>query len=93
MPEKSVRVVIEGRVQGVFFRAWTVQEAEGKNLRGWVRNRLDGTVEAVFSGPEDQVDAMIQSCRQGPPAARIDNIIQSPAEPPDTDSFGYLPTV
>ena len=92
MAEKSVRVVIEGRVQGVFFRAWTVHEAEKKNLRGWVRNRLDGTVEAVFSGPEDQVDAMIQSCRRGPPAARIDNITQSPVEPPDTDGFGYLPT-
>ena len=93
MPEKSVRVVIEGRVQGVFFRAWTVQEAKEKNLRGWVRNRLDGAVEAVFSGAEADVDDMIEACRQGPPAARIDTITQSPAEPPDTDGFGYLPTV
>lgn len=85
-------MVIEGRVQGVFFRTWTVHEAEGRNLRGWVRNRLDGTVEALFSGTEADVNDMIEACRQGPPAARIDNVTQSPAEPPDTDSFGYLPT-
>ena len=92
MPEKSVRVVIEGRVQGVFFRAWAVQEAKEKNLRGWVRNRLDGTVEALFSGTEADVNDMIEACRRGPPAARIDNVTQSPVEPPDTDGFGYLPT-
>ena len=52
----SVRVVIEGRVQGVFFRSWTIQEATRRNLLGWIRNRLDGTVEAVFSGAETEVE-------------------------------------
>ncbi len=93
MPEKSVRVVIEGRVQAVWFRAWTTQEAKRRNLRGWVRNRPDGAVEALFSGAETDVDDMIEACRRGPPAARVVNITQHPAEAPEGDGFGYGPTV
>ena len=92
MPEKSVRVVIEGRVQGVWFRAWTTQEAEQRNLRGWVRNRPDGAVEALFSGAKADVDNMIEACRQGPPMARVVNITEHPAEAPEEDGFGHLPT-
>ena len=92
MPEKSVRVVIEGRVQGVWFRAWTTQEAEQRNLRGWVRNRPDGAVEALFSGAKADVDDMIEACRQGPPMARVVNITEHPAEAPEGDGFGHRPT-
>jgi acylphosphatase len=84
---KSVRVVISGRVQGVWFRAWTTEQAEKRGLAGWVRNRLDGSVEALFSGPAAAVDAMIEACRQGPPAARVDHIAQYPADPPAEPGF------
>jgi acylphosphatase len=74
---QSVRVRIYGRVQGVWFRGWTVREASSRGLSGWVRNRADGSVEAVFAGPEADVKDMIVSCRRGPPAARVDRIEQS----------------
>jgi len=69
--EKAIRVTVEGRVQGVFFRAWTVDQAKKRGLRGWVRNRHDGNVEAVFAGPDSQVMDMLSICRQGPPLARV----------------------
>jgi acylphosphatase len=59
-----VRVTIRGRVQGVGYRYWLEQQARG--LEGWVRNRRDGSVEALFAGPADAVSAMIASCRRGP---------------------------
>lgn len=74
---QSVRVRIYGRVQGVWFRGWTMREASGRGLNGWVRNRADGSVEAVFAGPEADVQDMIASCRRGPTAARVDRIEQS----------------
>ena len=92
MKKKSVRVVIEGRVQAVWFRAWTKQEAKLRNLRGWVRNCTDGTVEALFSGAMADVDDMIEACRRGPPAARVVNITEHPAEAPEEPGFGYGPT-
>ena len=73
---QSVRVRIYGRVQGVWFRAWTVREATGRGLNGWVRNCADGSVEAVFAGPAESVRDMIASCGHGPPAARVDRIEQ-----------------
>ena len=92
MTEKAVRVVIQGRVQAVWFRAWTAQEAKARGLSGWVRNRRDGTVEALFSGTGADVDDMIAACRQGPPAAHVTGITQYPAEAPEGDGFGHLPT-
>ena len=71
---KTVRARITGRVQGVFYRAWTQQEATRRGLAGWVRNCRDGTVEAVFSGEDDIVDDMVRACRSGPPMARVDGI-------------------
>ncbi len=62
--------MIGGRVQGVSYRWWTVGEATQRGLNGFVRNRRDGSVEALVSGPVEDVDAMIEACRQGPPAAR-----------------------
>jgi acylphosphatase len=75
-----VRVVIRGRVQGVGYRAWTQDEARERGIEGWVRNRRDGAVEALFAGGENDVRAMIEACRQGPPGARIDAIDQRDAE-------------
>lgn len=74
MGMKAVRVRVEGLVQGVWYRAWTTEQAGKLGLDGWVRNRHDGSVEAVFSGPEDQVDAMIEMCRQGSPLSRVESI-------------------
>lgn len=65
-------VVIRGRVQGVGYRAWTEVAALERSLQGWVRNRRDGSVEALFIGLEDDVAAMIAACRNGPPGARVD---------------------
>ncbi|MEZ5667011.1 MAG: acylphosphatase [Alphaproteobacteria bacterium] len=65
---------IAGRVQGVGFRAWIVREAVRRELDGWVRNRRDGTVEALFAGPAAAVAAMIEACRRGPIGARVDRV-------------------
>ena len=67
-------VVMRGRVQGVGYRAFVEHEALRLGLEGWVRNRRDGTVEAVFSGADDVVAAMIDACRRGPPAARVEAV-------------------
>jgi acylphosphatase len=72
-------IVIRGRVQGVGFRVWTEVTALERGLEGWVRNRSDGSVEAVFGGAEEQVSAMIAQCRRGPPGARVDAIDQREA--------------
>ena len=71
-----VRVVIRGRVQGVGFRAWTEGIAAERELEGWVRNRRDGSVEAVFGGTQAAVLAMIELCCEGPLGARVDAIDQ-----------------
>lgn len=70
----AVLVRIEGRVQGVWFRAWTVEQAGKRGLTGWVRNRQDGTVEAVFCGAPSAVQSMLGAARQGPEAARVDRL-------------------
>jgi len=72
MGGKSVRVRIRGRVQGVWYRGWITGHATSLGLDGWVRNRHDRTVEAVFSGPSDKVDEMIDACWQGPELARVE---------------------
>lgn len=65
---------IKGRVQGVLFRDWTLREAQGKRLTGWVRNLTDGRVEAVFEGPREKVEEMVEKCREGPSAASVEHI-------------------
>ena len=70
------QVAIRGRVQGVGFRAWTEYTARERGLQGWVRNRRDGAVEALFVGAEDAVAAMIAACRQGPGGCRVDGVDQ-----------------
>ncbi|TMJ04190.1 MAG: acylphosphatase [Alphaproteobacteria bacterium] len=67
-------VVVHGRVQGVGFRMWAEDLAERLGLEGWVRNRRDGSVEAVFAGPEQAVRAAIDACREGPRGARVETV-------------------
>ena len=72
-------VVIRGRVQGVGYRAWTEVTALERGIEGWVRNRRDGSVEAVFGGLDNDVAAMISECRRGPPGAWVETIDQREA--------------
>ena len=74
MSTRSVRVRISGRVQGVWYRAWTCEQAVLRNLDGWVRNMSDGSVEAVFSGLATDVDDMLRACHEGPGLAQVDTI-------------------
>jgi acylphosphatase len=69
-------VIVRGLVQGVGFRAWTEFTALERGIEGWVRNRRDGSVEAVFAGSAEAVAAMIDGCRQGPRGARVDQLDQ-----------------
>jgi len=90
---QAVHVRIEGRVQGVWFRGWTAREAAARNVCGWVRNRGDGSVEAVFAGPRAQVADMVALCRRGPPAAKGFNVSTQPVAVPHEAGFHVLPTV
>ena len=74
MPTRTVQVRIEGRVQGVGFRAYVEMRAIELGLDGWVRNRRDGSVEAVFQGAPETVDEMLRLCAEGPPASRVDRV-------------------
>jgi acylphosphatase len=92
-PEIAVKVRIRGQVQGVWFRAWTVEQASKRRLRGWVRNRRDGSVEALFVGPAAAVDDMIAACWDGPPSARVEAVDPEPAKlPADLTGFASLHT-
>jgi acylphosphatase len=98
--ERIVRhVVIRGRVQGVGFRAFVEHHAMQRNLEGWVRNRRDGTVEAVFAGPDASVTGMIRACRVGPLSSKVDAIDQRDAADAELsgrrsgETFSCLPTV
>lgn len=84
----NYRINVFGRVQGVGFRAWTRDEARALGLSGWVRNEHDGSVTCVLSGPEDDVNAMIEKLKSGPSAARVDatEIVAEPG-PPDAPGF------
>lgn len=90
--EIAVTVRLRGRVQGVWYRAWTVEEASRHGLRGWVRNRRDGSVEALFCGPTAAVREMIEACRSGPPYARVEALDEVVTESFDGDGFVTLPT-
>lgn len=69
-----VHVIITGKVQGVCFRITTKQEAEKHDVTGWVRNRTDGSVEAVFEGKKERVNSVLEWCRNGPSMARVNKV-------------------
>ena len=81
------RAVVEGDVQGVFFRDTTRREAESRGVAGWVTNRSDGAVEAVFEGEADAVEAMIGFCREGSSRAKVDSVEVSAQEPEGLRGF------
>ncbi len=94
------RLIIHGRVQGVGYRYWTVQTvggltAEGFALTGWVRNRSAGTVEILVGGDREAVEALIEACRQGRPAAGVGHVEILEVEPgePESSTFEQLPTL
>lgn len=88
---RTVSVIVKGRVQGVSYRAWTQAEARARGLSGYVRNRDDGSVEALFSGPPEAVDHMVALCRSGPPAARVADVsLREGGDPPETGRFEIL---
>ncbi len=88
-----VHVRIHGKVQGVWYRAWTAEEARDLGLDGWVRNRRDGTVEAVFAGAPDDVERMIALCRAGPPLAGVTQVEVGPEDGAVKPGFEQRPTV
>lgn len=89
----TLQATITGKVQGVCYRDWTRRTALSLGVSGWVRNRSDGSVEALFHGPREAVAAMLDACREGPPAARVRDIRSQPAPPPAEDGFYQRPTL
>ena len=89
---RTVRVRIEGGVQGVSYRYWTERVAGGLGLTGWVRNRRDGSVEALFAGPAADVARMLERCKDGPRSAHVTavEVVEEGGEAPD--AFEVLPT-
>ena len=93
------RVTIRGRVQGVGYRAWVAHEAVRLGLEGWVRNRRDGSVEALLAGSEQAVTEMMARCRRGPSAAHVDAVVDEPARSDDLhlrsrgEGVSVLPTL
>jgi acylphosphatase len=80
-------VVVHGRVQGVFFRDSTREEAQSQGVAGWVGNRGDGAVEAVFEGSAEDVERMVEFCRSGPSSADVDDVEVSDEEPEGLEGF------
>lgn len=79
MSRAILQVMIRGRVQGVGYRAWLEYQAVSSGLEGWVRNRRDGSVEALFAGPPTRVAQMVALCRHGPPSARVEAVTSETA--------------
>jgi acylphosphatase len=89
----AVRLRISGRVQGVAYRAWVERQASLLFLSGWVRNRRDGSVEAVLCGPEEAVRDMVERCRRGPSLARVAAVTEQVETAPVAAGFRQLPTL
>jgi acylphosphatase len=93
------RVTIRGRVQGVGYRAFVEHQAMARRLEGWVRNRRDGSVEALLAGPADVVSDMVALCRRGPASARVEAVEEEAANPDALnlrragERFSVLPTI
>ncbi|WFU38015.1 acylphosphatase [Bradyrhizobium sp. CB82] len=99
MTRAILQVMIRGRVQGVGYRAWVEYQASASGLEGWVRNRRDGSVEALFAGAPTRVAEMVALCRHGPPSSRVDDVTSETADEDDLnlrragEAFSVLPTV
>lgn len=93
------QVTVRGRVQGVGYRAWVEHRARAHSLEGWVRNRRDGSVEALFAGPADVVSDMVAACRRGPSSARVESVTEEDTGPDALnlrrpgERFSVLPTI
>jgi acylphosphatase len=87
MPRTRAHVYVSGNVQGVYFRATTRDEARERGVGGWVRNLDDGRVEAVFEGPEEDVEAMVEFCHEGSEAARVEAVDVTHEEPEGEEQF------
>lgn len=85
--EDALRLVVRGHVQGVFFRDSCRREAERLGVRGWVRNRRDGAVEAELAGPPAALEQMVRWAQHGPPRATVTTVEATPGEDPGTDGF------
>jgi acylphosphatase len=91
-------IIVRGRVQGVGYRAFVEREALRRGVEGWVRNRRDGSVEAVFARAQEKVDAVVEACRRGPYSARVEQIDQRDGTEDELklrapgDVFSMLPT-
>ena len=98
MNRAILQVMIQGRVQGVGYRAWVEHQARAGRLEGWVRNRRDGSVEAVFAGPAKAVAEMVALCRHGPPSAKVTAVVKETADSDQLklrlpgEDFSVLPT-
>jgi acylphosphatase len=93
MDDLAVRLVVEGRVQGVGYRWWARGHALSLGLRGWVRNRRDGSVELLAVGPADAVERFAAACREGPAAAQVKSVTRLDAEAGGVVGFEERPTV
>lgn len=87
------RIHVKGKVQGVFFRAWTIEQATELGLDGWVRNRHDGSVEAIAVGPADKVEELIARCHRGSPPSSVERVIVEDALGIVAQGFVQKPTV
>ncbi|MBV8397805.1 MAG: acylphosphatase [Acetobacteraceae bacterium] len=86
------RLVISGRVQGIGYRQWMVEAARSLGVSGWVRNRLDGSVEALVAGETAAVEELLRACRRGPRLAVVAQIDEQLTEPPEQIGFYHLPS-
>lgn len=89
---KAVHVTVTGRVQGVGYRAFVEDQARSRSIAGWVRNRSDGSVEAVFSGEDKDVDALLLVCDEGPRSAIVFEVVTAPYDGPAVTRFIVRPT-
>jgi acylphosphatase len=89
---RAKRLLIGGRVQGVGYRDWMVRRAQQLGVDGWVRNRADGSVEALVFGDVDAVEELLRDCRRGPRLAEVTSIDEELADPPADPGFRKLPT-
>jgi acylphosphatase len=86
------RLIISGRVQGVGYREWMVAKARDLGVSGWVRNRLDGSVEALVAGDVAAVEELSRLCRRGPRMAQVVSIDEEMADPPESFGFRQVPS-